>query len=140
MVGILYMFHQIQKIQQNKGVNNILICLRLLKIKKCNESQKNIKIYFKKIFLMYNKWKLNCYIVIFKGEIIRNENISITYNNGTILLSEDIDAIEIYSINGTLVMQQEGHINSVAINLNKGIYIIRAINNGEITTCKIAIK
>lgn len=73
-------------------------------------------------------------------EIIRNENISITYNNGTILLSKDIDAIEIYSINGTLVMQQEGHINSVAINLNKGIYIIRAINNGEITTCKIAIK
>ena len=73
-------------------------------------------------------------------ENTRNENIAIAYNNGTIFLSTDVDAIAVYSINGALVMQQEGRMNSVSVNLAKGIYIVRAMTNGEIATCKISVK
>ncbi len=62
------------------------------------------------------------------------------YNNGNIILSDNIDAIEIYNINGTLIVQQDIYNNSVSTNLNSGIYIVRLFHNGEVATCKIAIK
>jgi hypothetical protein len=73
-------------------------------------------------------------------EFTSDNNISVAYNNNTIFFSSDVDAIEIYNTNGALVMQKNAYTNSVSINLNKGIYIVRLFSNNEITTCKIAVK
>ena len=62
------------------------------------------------------------------------------YDNGSILLSNNINAIEIYNINGALIIQQEINNNSVSANLNNGVYIVRLFSNNEITTCKIIVK
>ncbi len=62
------------------------------------------------------------------------------YDNGSILLSNYINAIEIYNTNGALIMQREINNNSVPANLNKGIYIARLFNDNEIITCKIIVK
>ena len=68
------------------------------------------------------------------------QNISVLYDNGTILLSEVVDAIEIYNANGALIMKDNINSTLVPISLNKGIYIIRLHNNNKTTTCKIVIK
>ena len=73
-------------------------------------------------------------------EIVTNNNITISYSNGTIFLSSYIDAIEIYNVNGALITKQDVHDNNVSANLNQGIYIVRIIQNDIPTTCKIAIK
>jgi hypothetical protein len=73
-------------------------------------------------------------------EIVTNNNITISYSNGTIFLSSYIDAIEIYNVNGALITKQDVHDNNVSANLNQGIYIVRIIQNNIPTTCKIAIK
>lgn len=73
-------------------------------------------------------------------EFTSDNNISVAYNNNTIFFSSDVDAIEIYNTNGALIMQQNAYTNSISINLNKGIYIVRLFSNNEITTCKIAVK
>ena len=73
-------------------------------------------------------------------EITSDNNITVAYNNNTILFSDYVNAVEIYNTNGALVMQQHVYTNSTSINLSKGIYIVRLFSNNEITTCKIAIK
>ena len=73
-------------------------------------------------------------------EITSDNNITVAYNNNTILFSDYVNAVEIYNTNGALVMQQHVYTNSTSINLSKGIYIVRLFSNNEITICKIAIK
>jgi hypothetical protein len=74
-------------------------------------------------------------------ENINNNDINIVYNNNTLFLPAIVDAIEIYSTNGILIMQQNVYSTTLPINLENGIYIIRLYNKNEkIITNKIAIK
>ena len=73
-------------------------------------------------------------------EITSDNNITVAYNNNTILFSDYVDAVEIYNTNGALIMKQNVYTNSTSVNLNKGIYIVRLFSNNKITTCKIVIK
>ena len=69
-----------------------------------------------------------------------DSNISIAYNHNSLLLSHNIDYIEIYNINGALVMQQEIHSNTISTNLSKGLYIVRLIHDNTVSTHKIIVK
>ena len=73
---------------------------------------------------------------------ISYNNLSALYNNGNIILSGAVDAIEIYDISGALIMNQTIESASITANLKNGIYIIKMYNNETNTVCtnKIIVK
>lgn len=71
---------------------------------------------------------------------VENDNNTIIYDNNNIILSEDIKAIEIYNVNGALIMAQEVNSTIIDTNLNSGMYIVRLFTTDTITTCKIIVK
>lgn len=73
-------------------------------------------------------------------ENITYNNLSATYNNGVITLSDNANKIEVYSITGAKVMSEIVEGNNVKANLNKGIYIVKAHHNNIISTSKIIVK
>lgn len=70
---------------------------------------------------------------------VKND-IFITYIDNSIILSEKVDAIEIYNVNGTLIMKQEVNDSNIATQLTQGIYIIRLFSNESYSTYKITVK
>ena len=73
---------------------------------------------------------------------ISYNNLSALYNNGNIILSGVVDAIEVYDISGALIMNQTIESASIATNLKNGIYIIKMYNHETNTVCtnKIIVK
>lgn len=64
----------------------------------------------------------------------------ILYHNGNIIINQDIDAIEIYNINGALVLKQNVDNISIPVQLNAGVYIIKTYSKQQIKIEKIIVK
>ncbi len=73
---------------------------------------------------------------------ISNNNLSAFYNNGNIILSGIVDAIEVYDINGALIINQTIESAFIPANLKNGIYVVKMYNNktNSICTSKIIVK
>jgi hypothetical protein len=68
-----------------------------------------------------------------------NKNI-VYYANGTISFSNNTNKCEIYSITGAKVLSSTVENNTLKVNLNKGIYIVKAFIDNNIITSKIIVK
>ena len=77
-----------------------------------------------------------------KIENTKGDDVNFIYNSGNLTFSTEVDFVEIYSINGTLVSQKEVNATTMSINLNNGIYIVRAIdyNNNIISVNKLVVR
>lgn len=77
-----------------------------------------------------------------KTSPISNNNLSALYANGAIILSGMVDKIEIFDLNGQLIMQNNISSAFIPTTLNNGIYIVRLYNytTNTITTNKIVVK
>ncbi len=75
-------------------------------------------------------------------ENITNDNLAALYNNGNITFTDIVNLVEIYNINGKLIQKQNVETNSVKVNLEQEIYIVKMYNtqNNTITTSKLIIK
>ena len=73
---------------------------------------------------------------------ISYDNLAAFYQNNTIILSGMVDAIEVYDINGKMVMNQMVESAFVPTQLENGIYIVKIYNNKNNTICtsKIIVK
>ena len=73
---------------------------------------------------------------------ISYDKLAAFYNNGTIVLSGMVDAIEVYNINGALIMNQNVESAFIDAQLENGIYIVKMYNNttNTISTSKIIVK
>ena len=70
-----------------------------------------------------------------------NENaINIAYSNGVISFSQIVDAIEIYSMDGSLVSKQAVNASSIDAMLSNGIYIVRTFAGNNVASHKIVIR
>ena len=77
-----------------------------------------------------------------KIENTKEEDVIFIYNNNNLIFPKEVNLVEIYSINGTLISQKEVNSTTMAINLNNGIYIVRAIDysNNSVIINKLVIK
>ena len=77
-----------------------------------------------------------------KIENTKGDDVNFIYNSGNLTFSTEVDFVEIYSINGTLVSQKEVNATTMSINLNNGIYIVRAIDydNNIISVNKLVVR
>ena len=77
-----------------------------------------------------------------KTSPISDNNLSALYANGTIILSGVVDKIEIFDLNGQLIMQKNISSAFIPATLNNGMYIVRLYNykTNTYTTNKIIIK
>ncbi|MBO5086191.1 MAG: T9SS type A sorting domain-containing protein [Paludibacteraceae bacterium] len=87
------------------------------------------------------------WVVKLSDETVNNDqisynNLSALYNNGNIILSGAVDAIEVYDISGALIMNQTIESASITTNLKNGIYIVKMYNHETNTVCtnKIIVK
>lgn len=73
---------------------------------------------------------------------ITYDNLAAYYINGNIILSGMVDAIEVYNINGALVMNQAVESAFVPAQLENGIYIVKMYNHTTKSICssKIIVK
>lgn len=73
---------------------------------------------------------------------ISYDKLAAFYNNGTIILSGMVDAIEVYSVNGALIMNQSVESAFIPAQLEEGIYIIKLYNNttNTISSSKFIVK
>ena len=73
---------------------------------------------------------------------ISYDKLAAFYNNGTIILSGMVDAIEVYSVNGALIMSQSVESAFIPAQLEEGIYIIKLYNNttNTISSSKFIVK
>lgn len=64
------------------------------------------------------------------------------YNSGNIILSGMVDRIEVYNVNGAIIMDQNVESAFIPAQLENGIYIIKMYNNttNTISTSKIIVK
>lgn len=62
------------------------------------------------------------------------------YANGVITLAANTSMVEVYSITGAKVIASAVENGAIAVNLNKGIYIVKAFNGNNINTSKIIVK
>ena len=69
-------------------------------------------------------------------EVAASETVQITYANGNISFDQTVDCAEVYNLSGMLVAQAK-HVDHIALNATNGVYIVRCINNGKVTTKKI---
>lgn len=77
-----------------------------------------------------------------KTSPISDSNLYALYANGTIILSGMVDKIEIFDINGQLLMQKNISSAFIPTTLNNGMYIVKLYNHktNTCTTNKIIIK
>ena len=61
-------------------------------------------------------------------ENTKENEILVIYNNNDLEFSSIINQVEIYTINGQLISQKEINSTTMSINLNKGLYIVKAMN------------
>ena len=59
---------------------------------------------------------------------ISYNNLAAFYNNGVIILSGMVDAIEVYNVNGALIINQNVESAFIPVQLEEGIYIIKLYN------------
>lgn len=73
---------------------------------------------------------------------ISYDNLAAYYSNNTIILSGMVDAIEVYDLTGSLVMNQSVASAFVPAQLNKGVYVVKMYNNTThtISTSKIVVR
>ena len=73
---------------------------------------------------------------------ISYDNLAALYSNGYIILSGMVDYMEVYNVNGSLIMQQEVNSAFIPATLTTGIYVIKMYNKKTNTICtsKIVIK
>ena len=71
-----------------------------------------------------------------------NNNLAALYNNGNISFTDIVNHVEIYNINGQLIQKQDVEGNTVKVNFEQGIYVVKMYNtqDNNITTCKLIIK
>ena len=74
--------------------------------------------------------------------VISYDNLAAYYVDGNIILSGMVDAIEVYDINGALIMNQNVESAFVPAQLENGMYIVKMYNNttNTISTSKIIVK
>ena len=73
-------------------------------------------------------------------ENITYNKLNAFYSNGVISLTGNANMIEVYSITGSKVFTSNVENNSIEVNLNKGIYIVKAFAGSNISTSKIIVK
>lgn len=73
-------------------------------------------------------------------ENITYNKLGAYYANGIITFSNNVDMVEIYSITGAKVFTSNIENNSVKVNLNKGIYVVKAFVGNNVNTSKIIVK
>ena len=73
-------------------------------------------------------------------ENVTYNNLSAQYANGMITLSNNADIIEVYSITGAKVFTTNVENNSIKVNLNNGIYVVKAFSGDNVSTSKIIVK
>ncbi len=61
-------------------------------------------------------------------ENTKENEILVIYNNNDLEFSSIVNQVEIYTINGQLISQKEINSTTMSINLNKGLYIVKAMN------------
>lgn len=69
-----------------------------------------------------------------------DNNLKLTYQNGVMSFSTNVESIAIYNINGALVFNQAINSSEIAIDLTKGLYIARIVANNGISTSKFIVK
>ena len=79
---------------------------------------------------------------ITQTENIEENNISFFYDNNNLTFSTEVNLVEIYNVNGTLISQKAINSTTMPITLNNGIYIIRTINSdgNTITVNKFVVR
>lgn len=73
---------------------------------------------------------------------ISYDNLAAFYSQGNIILSGMVDNIEVYDINGRLVMQQEVNSAFLPVSLTTGLYVVKLYNSTTNSYCtsKIIVK
>ena len=73
-------------------------------------------------------------------ENVQYNNLSAFYANGIISFSANADKVEIYNITGAKVFTSAVENSTVKVNLNRGIYVVKAYAGNNISTSKIIVK
>ena len=73
-------------------------------------------------------------------ENVTYNNLAAQYANGEIILSGVADMVEVYSITGAKVLAHTGETSTIKVNVNNGIYIVKAYAGNNISTSKVVIK
>jgi hypothetical protein len=74
-------------------------------------------------------------------ENITYNNLTAHYANGEIILSGNATMVEVYSITGAKVLAHTGDTSSLKVNLNNGIYIVKAyLGTNHVVTSKVVVK
>ena len=73
---------------------------------------------------------------------ISYDNLAAFYTQGNIILSGMVDKVEVFDVNGHLIMQQDVNSAFLPINLTTGIYIVKLYNQKTNSCCtsKIIVK
>ena len=73
---------------------------------------------------------------------ISYDNLAAFYSQGNIILSGMVDNIEVYDINGRLVMQQKVDSAFLPVSLTTGLYVVKLYNSTTNSYCtsKIIVK
>lgn len=72
---------------------------------------------------------------------ISYDNLAAFYTQGTIILSGMVDKVEVYDMNGRIVLNQETNSAFLPVNLNEGVYVVKLYNfaTNSIKTSKIIV-
>ena len=92
----------------------------------------------------------NRFEVLFSGfvvgvdDVMENTNVNIFSNNNNIIINSNYDKVklEVYNLNGQLLLQKNinnSGTSTISTNLAQGIYIVKVISNEEIVTKKIVL-
>ncbi len=73
---------------------------------------------------------------------ISYDNLAAFYTQGNIILSGMVDKVEVFDVNGHLIMQQDVNSAFLPVNLTTGIYIVKLYNQKTNSCCtsKIIVK
>ena len=70
------------------------------------------------------------------SDIVTNADVNIHYSDGKIVMDRIVDTVEVYNVSGMLVARAE-NVSNIALNASNGVYIVRCIYDGKVTTAKI---